>query len=155
MSYEKEIYSEMWSRLPGPGTKIKTENGVYILESIDVGQEQVNIRFPTGRLIPVAISEFPDFNETVLRGEEWGEDKEMAEKKRKAAERIAAIKARAERLKSSRLKVNAKSLRPKLEKKADSPKPKSKGKSQKPANAEASPKPRHRKYRKPQQKTEE
>lgn len=149
MSYEKEIYSEMWSRLPGPGTKIKTEHGAYILESIDVGQEQVNIRFPTGRLIPVAISEFPDFKETVLRGEEWGEDKEMAEKKRKAAERIAAIKARAERLKTSRLKVNAKSFRPKPEK----PKPKSK--SQKPANSEASPKPKHRKYRKQQPKTED
>ena len=153
MSYEKEIYSEMWSRLPGPGTKIKTENGVYILESIDVGQEQVNIRFPTGRLIPVAISEFPDFNETVLRGEEWGEDKEMAEKKRKAAERMATIKARAERLRASRLKVNARPLHPKSEKKGDSPK--TKGKSKKPANAEASPKPKYRKHRKPRPKTED
>ena len=145
----------MWSRLPGPGTKIKTENGVYILESIDVGQEQVNIRFPTGRLIPVAISEFPDFKETVLRGDEWGEDKEMAEKKRKSAERIAAIKARAERLRASRIKVNAKSLRPKPEKKADSQKSKTKGKPQKLANNEAYPKPKYRKHRKPQPKTEE
>ena len=115
----------------------------------------MNIRFPTGRLIPVAISEFPDFKETVLRGEEWGEDKEMAEKKRKAAERIAAIKARAESLRASRLKVNAKSLRPKLEKKADSPKSKAKGKPQKPVNTEASPKQKYRKHRKPHPKTEE
>ena len=124
MSYEKEIYSEMWEKLPGPGTKIKTENGVYVLESLDVGTEQVNVRFPTGRLIPVAISDFPDFRDTVLRGEEWGEDKEMAEKKRKAAERIAAIKARAERLKASRVaRGNARPVKPKTAKKPDTEKP--------------------------------
>ena len=153
MSYEKDIYSEMWANLPGPGTKIRTERGAYVLESLDVGTEQVNIRFPTGRLIPVAISEFPDFRDTVLRGEEWGEDKEMAEKKRKAAERIAAIKARAERLKASRIsRVNAKPLKPK----ADSPdipakpgkKPRPKPKQAKPAN-ESSAKPKPRRHRKP------
>ena len=133
MSYEKEIYSELWANLPGPGSKIKTERGIYVLESLDVGSEHVNIRFPTGRLVSVAISEFPDFQETVLKGEEWGEDKELAEKKRKAAERIAAIKARAERLKTTRISkkpVRAKNIKPpKIEAKIEAvqkPKPKRK-----------------------------
>lgn len=150
MSYEKEIYSEMWEKLPGPGTKIKTENGVYILESIDVGTEQVNIRFPTGRLIPVAISEFPDFRETVLRGEEWGEDKELTEKKRKAAERIAAIKARSERLKASRVaRGNSRPLKPK----PDSVKPRAK--SPKPAENVNAPKPKRRRPKKPRPNPED
>lgn len=144
MSYEKEIYSEMWEKLPGPGVKIKTDNGSYVLESIDVGTEQVNIRFPTGRLIPVAISDFPDFRETVLRGEEWGEDKEIAEKKRKAVERIAAIKARSERLKASRVaRGNARPVKPK----PDGMKPRAK--SPKPAENVNATKPKRRRPKKP------
>lgn len=109
MSYEKEYYTELWSKLPGPGARIKTEQGVYTLESLDLRREYVNIRFPNGRLVPVAISEFPDFQEAVLKGEEWGENKELAEKKKAAAQRIAAIKERAERKKSrASVKVNAK-----------------------------------------------
>ena len=151
MSYEQEIYSEMWSKLPGPGAKIKTEKGVYTLESLDVGHEQVNIRFPGGRLIPVAISEFPDFKEAVMNGEEWGEDKELAEKKRKAAERIAAIKARAERLKARGARSKSRTVKPKAgmsAKKADTqtPKPKPKPKT---ANVETAPKPKRRKPKKP------
>lgn len=154
MSYEKEIYSELWSSLPGPGAKIKTEKGVYTLESLDVGHEQVNVRFPGGRLVPVAISEFPDFREAVLKGEEWGEDKELAEKKRRAAERIAAIKARAERLKNRRLRGSSHSVKPKASapaRKTDNsaPKPKPKPKPSNPANLEAASKPKRRKPRKP------
>ena len=157
MSYEKELYSELWSSLPGPGAKIKTEKGIYTLESLDVGHEQVNIRFPGGRLIPVAISEFADFKETVMKGEEWGEDKEMAEKKRKAAERIAAIKARAERLKNRG--VRSRSSKPKASMPAKSPEtrspnPKPKPKS-KPANADTTQKPKRRKPKKPRTNPEE
>ena len=92
MSYEKEIYSEIWAKLPGPGAKIKTDQGLYVLESLDLGREYVNVRFPNGRLVSVSIAEFPDFKETILKGEEWGEDKETAEKKKAAAARVAAIK---------------------------------------------------------------
>ncbi len=119
MSYEKELYNELWSKLPGPGAKIKTEQGVYILESLDLGREQVNVRFPTGRLVPVLISEFPDFKEAVLKGEEWGEDKEFLEKKKAAQERIARIEQaklerqeRQERQERPRVRVNAGTLRP-------------------------------------------
>ena len=128
MSYEQEIYSEMWSKLPGPGTKIKTEQGTYTLESLDVGREHVNIRFPSGRLVPVSISEFPDFKETVLKGEEWGEDKELAAKKKAAQERIERL----ERAKQARrkIKVNAKPLKPSPAKSDSSSKAKPKAKKQ-------------------------
>lgn len=158
MSYEQELYSELWAKLPGPGTKIKTEQGTYTLESLDVGHEHVNVRCPTGRLVPVAIAEFQDFKDSVMRGEEWGEDKELAEKKRKAAERMAAIKARAERLKSrANVKANARTLRPKPEspvkppKKQETsrPKPKPKPKTGKPINPSPEGTTRRRKPRKP------
>ena len=131
MSYEQELYSEMWAKLPGPGTKIKTEQGSYTLESLDVGHERVNIRFPSGRLVPVSIAEFPDFKETVLRGEEWGEDKELAAKKKAAQERIERLeKARQAR---RNMKINAKPLRPsaaKSDTSSQKPKPKPKPKKQ-------------------------
>ena len=124
MSYEKDFYSELWSKLPGPGAKIKTEQGIYVLESLELGREYVNIRFPNGRLVPVSINEFPDFQEAVLKGEEWGEDKELLEKKKAAAARIAALKeksllrkaAAANLQAGASLAVNAMSLRPKLDK---------------------------------------
>ena len=146
MSYEQELYSELWSKLPGPGAKIRTEQGVYVLESLDLGREHVNVRFPTGRLVAVSISEFPDFREAVLKGEEWGIDKEQAEKKKKAQERIAALKERAERRKSNvkvNAKVNAHPMRPKPEKKSEVPLPKPKPKQAKqPVNRENPPKKR-------------
>ena len=96
MTYEQEYYTELWSKLPGPGAKIKTEQGFYTLESLNLGREYVNIRFPSGRLVPVSINDFPDFKETVLRGEEWGEDKELAAKKKAMQERAALIEKRRE-----------------------------------------------------------
>ncbi|MBR0035569.1 MAG: stage 0 sporulation protein [Synergistaceae bacterium] len=130
MSYEKELYTERRSKLPGPGAKIRTEQGVYVLESLDIGREIVNIRFPSGRLVQVLISEFPDFQATVLRGEEWGEDKELAAKKKAMQERVALLEKRRER---QRLRATAKAARMRreriaksAERKADSPKPKPK-----------------------------
>lgn len=128
MSYEQELYSEMWSKLPGPGAKIKTEQGTYTLENLDVGNERVNIRFPSGRLVPVLVSEFPDFKEAVLNGEEWGVDKELAAKKKAAQERIERL----EKAKQARrkIKVNAKSLRTSSMPPSVQPKSKAKSKSQ-------------------------
>lgn len=114
MSYEQDLYSELWEKLPGPGAKIKTEQGYYTLESLNIGSEHVNIRFPSGRLVPVSISEFPDFQETVMKGEEWGEDKELAAKKKAAQERMAMLE-KAKRARQS-MKANAKPLRPAAEK---------------------------------------
>ena len=110
MSYEQEFYTELWAKLSpaGPGSKIKTEQGYYVLESLDIGREHVNVRFPSGRLVPVLISDFPDFRETVLRGEEWGEDKELAAKKKAMQERVAMLEKRRER---QRLRANAKAAK--------------------------------------------
>ncbi len=49
-----------------------------------------------------------------MKGEEWGEDKEMLEKKKAAAARMAMLKERADRRKAG-LKVNAAPLMPRLE----------------------------------------
>ena len=131
MSYEQEAYSELWAKLPGPGAKIKTDNGNYVLESLDIGNEHVNVRFPSGRLVAVLISEFQDFQETVLKGEEWGEDKELAAKKKAMQERVAMLEKRRER---QRLRANARAARSrnermaKSEKKAEIQKPKPKTK---------------------------
>ena len=74
MAYEYPVYSELWKTLPGPGTKIRTEQGIYVLEGVDLATEQAQVRFPSGRVVPVSIAEFPDFRDAVLRGEEWGDE---------------------------------------------------------------------------------
>ena len=99
MAYEQESYSELWAKLPGPGAKIKTEQGFYVLESLDIGREQVNVRCPSNRLVPVKISEFEAFKEAIMRGEEWGEDKELIAKKKAMQERAAMLEKRRERQK--------------------------------------------------------
>ena len=140
MSYEKDLYSELWAKLPGPGAKIRTEQGAYLLESLDIGREIVNIRFPSGRLVPVLINEFPEFQDTVLKGEEWGEDKELAAKKKAMQERAALLEQRRER---QRLRATAKAARMRreriaksAERKAELQKPKPK-----PAKQNQAPKP--------------
>ncbi len=110
MSYEKENYTELWSKLPGPGAKIKTEHGIYVLDSVELGTERVNVRFPNGRLVSISIEEFPDFKEAVLQGEEWGEDKELLEKKKAAAARIAMLKERAERKRTREKRLELKDV---------------------------------------------
>ena len=135
MSYEQELYTELWAKLPGPGAKIRTEQGVYLLESLDIGREIVNIRFPSGRLVPVLISEFPDFQATVLRGEEWGEDKELAAKKKAMQERVALLEKRRER---QRLRATAKAARMRRERIAKSAERKAESKKQKPKPAKQS-----------------
>ena len=142
MSYEQDAYSELWAKLPGPGAKIKTDHGAYVLESLDIGREQVNIRFPSGRLVPVNISEFPDFRETVLRGEEWGEDKELAAKKKAAAERMAMLERRKER---QRLRATARVSRLRGERTSRTDKNKDAPKSHKPQKPARQSQPKRRK----------
>ena len=136
MSYEQELYTELWAKLPGPGAKIRTEQGAYVLESLDVGREIVNVRFPSGRLVPVLISEFPDFQDTVLKGEEWGEDKELAAKKKAMQERVALLEKRRER---QRLRATAKAARMRHERIAKSAERKAESQKQKPKTAKQTP----------------
>ena len=72
MAYEHPLYSALWKSLPSPGAKIRTENGTYVLDSVDLASESVRVRFPNGHLVPVSIAEFPDFREAVLQGQDWG-----------------------------------------------------------------------------------
>ena len=72
MAYEHPLYNTLWRSLPSPGAKIKTENGNYVLDSVDLASESVRVRFPNGHLVPVPIAEFLDFKEAVLQGQDWG-----------------------------------------------------------------------------------
>ena len=74
MAYEHPLYNALWKSLPSPGSKIKTESGNYILESVDLAAESVRVRFPSGQVVPVAIAEFPDFKDAVLQGKDWGDE---------------------------------------------------------------------------------
>jgi cell fate regulator YaaT (PSP1 superfamily) len=71
MAYEQETYDELWRRLPSPGSKIRTEQGNYVLEGVDLRTESVKIRFPEGQEVAVPITDFALFKETVQRGGTW------------------------------------------------------------------------------------
>lgn len=77
MAYEHETYGALWKGLPGPGSKIRTENGTYVLESVDLATERVQVRTPFGRVAAVPVADFQDFRAAVLRGEEWGDEETL------------------------------------------------------------------------------
>ena len=77
MAYEHETYGALWKGLPGPGSKIRTENGTYVLESVDLATERVQVRTPSGRVAAVPVADFQDFRAAVLRGEEWGDEEAL------------------------------------------------------------------------------
>ena len=71
MFYEHSTYSELWKSLPTPGAKIKTPQGNYVLEGVDLRTESVRVSFPEGGETPIPIADFARFKETILRGEPW------------------------------------------------------------------------------------
>jgi cell fate regulator YaaT (PSP1 superfamily) len=88
MSFEHKTYKELWAGLPGPGSKIKTPQGNYIVSAMDVGREALRCHKPSGGDILVPIALFADFKKTVLSGEEW----ELPESEREAELERAARK---------------------------------------------------------------
>jgi cell fate regulator YaaT (PSP1 superfamily) len=107
MAYEQETYSELWRRLPSPGAKIRTDQGNYVLEGVDLRTESVKIRFPEGQEVAVPIADFALFKETVQRGETW--EKTAPETPRRSpfssgSLRIASVKSRALSVPVRRLK---------------------------------------------------
>jgi cell fate regulator YaaT (PSP1 superfamily) len=80
MSFEHKVYKNLWTGLPGPGNKIKTPNGNYVVTAMDIGGEAVRCHKPSGGDISVPISCFQDFRESVMKGEEW----QLPESKRAA-----------------------------------------------------------------------
>lgn len=71
MAYEHKVYKELWNGLPGPGSKIKTPNGNYIILAIDVAKEALRCHRPGGGDILVPIGLFSEFKQAVIAGKEW------------------------------------------------------------------------------------
>jgi cell fate regulator YaaT (PSP1 superfamily) len=71
MAFEHRVYREMWTGLPGPGSKIKTPHGNYIVQSIDIAKNAVRCHKPTGGDISVPKGLFQEFRQSVMDGVEW------------------------------------------------------------------------------------
>ena len=71
MSFEHDMYEEIWKRLPNPGSKIKTPNGNYIVDGIDLKNKSVLVRYPEGKEVPIPVSDFDKFRNTIISGEDW------------------------------------------------------------------------------------
>lgn len=74
MSFEHTLYGKLWKSLPNPGSKIRSPDGTYILDGMDLSAEAVRVRCPGGKSVLVKIEDFPRFKETVLEGKPWEED---------------------------------------------------------------------------------
>jgi cell fate regulator YaaT (PSP1 superfamily) len=71
MSFEHKVYKNLWAGLPGPGSKIKTPNGSYVVVARDIGRESVRCHKPTGGDVSVPIAMFQDFRAAITVGNEW------------------------------------------------------------------------------------
>ena len=73
MSFEHHMYGSLWKSLPNPGSKIRTPNGTYLVDGVDLSAEAVRVRCPEGKETFVKVEEFSGFREAVLEGREWEE----------------------------------------------------------------------------------
>ncbi len=71
MSYEHPMYQDLWSSLPNPGTKLKTPKGNYILIGVDLDKSAVRVRCPEGPEVLVAVNDFREFRESIMKGLVW------------------------------------------------------------------------------------
>jgi cell fate regulator YaaT (PSP1 superfamily) len=71
MSFEHKVYKNLWTGLPGPGSKIKTPNGNYVVTAMDIRGEAVRCHKPSGGGVTVPVALFQDFRSSVMKGEEW------------------------------------------------------------------------------------
>lgn len=71
MSFEHEVYHELWKKLPNPGSKIKTPTGNVIITGIELHKENVRCFIPGKGEVKVSINKFEEFKTTMLSGEEW------------------------------------------------------------------------------------
>lgn len=78
MGFEHKIYKDLWSGLPGPGSKIKTPNGNYTVISMDITKEAVICHKPTRGDLIVPVGLFAEFREKVMAGQEWESPLEQA-----------------------------------------------------------------------------
>jgi cell fate regulator YaaT (PSP1 superfamily) len=89
-SFEHKVYKNLWNGLPGPGSKIKTPAGNYIVTAMDIAREAVRCPKPGGGDVAVPIGMFQDFRKAVTNGEEW----ELPESELEAENERAEMKRR-------------------------------------------------------------
>ncbi|PIE54160.1 MAG: hypothetical protein CSA35_07730 [Dethiosulfovibrio peptidovorans] len=73
MSYEHKNYRELWKKLPSPGNKIRSDQGLFILMGVDVYGEDALVRAPGGAHVSVPVGKFAQFKEAVLNNRDWQE----------------------------------------------------------------------------------
>jgi len=71
MSFEHDMYGEIWKKLPNPGSKLKTPNGNYIIDGVNLKNESVLIRYPEGKEVTLPVADFDKFRNAVVSGEVW------------------------------------------------------------------------------------
>lgn len=71
MSYEHNVYRELWKKLPNPGSKIKGPKGNFLMMGVDVKEGAVLLRSPEGFHFSVEVDLFDQFKEKVGAGEDW------------------------------------------------------------------------------------
>ena len=70
MSYEHENYRELWSYLPSHGSKIRTDQGNWVLTGVDLATDACTVHGPEGNVC-VNVQLYQKFKETVQSGAEW------------------------------------------------------------------------------------
>ena len=71
MGFEHEVYKELWSNLPNPGTKIKSLNGNIILTGVELHKNNVRCFVPGKGEIKIPINRFEEFKAKVTTQAEW------------------------------------------------------------------------------------
>ena len=71
MSFEHKVYKDLWAGLPGPGSKIKTPIGNYVVVAMDISRESVRCHKPSGGDVSVPVEMFQDFRAAIANGDEW------------------------------------------------------------------------------------
>lgn len=71
MSYEHNVYRELWKNLPNPGSKIKGPRGNFLLMGVDIKEGSVLLRSPDGTHFSVEVALFDEFKETVASGGDY------------------------------------------------------------------------------------
>ncbi len=73
MNFEQHSYRDLWSNLPSQGSKIRTDQGTYVLLGVDLASRTCQIRGPESAYqIPVEL--FGTFKEAVLAGKSWSNE---------------------------------------------------------------------------------
>ena len=71
MSYEYDVYHDLWKGLPNPGSKIRTQGGTYILCGVDLAAQSVRVLRPGGGDLLVPVDSFAEFKRVVTEGGTW------------------------------------------------------------------------------------